>query len=82
MKEPLKGKTELSNAKEQQQKTNKQNKTTTKATKRQKNLSYEGQGLGRGMVYVEASFRQGKSPDSGTTVLEKALVGGWGLGSF
>lgn len=74
MKELLKGKTELNNAKQQQQQT-----TTTKATKRQKNLSYEGQGLGR--VYVEASFRQGKGPVSLATLLEKALVGGWGLGS-
>ena len=53
----------------------------TKATKRQKNLSCEGQGLGRGWIYVEASFRQGQGPDSGPTLLEKALVGGWGLGS-
>lgn len=39
-KEPLKGKTELDNGKEQKPK---QSKTTTKETKRQKNLSCEGQ---------------------------------------
>lgn len=37
MKEPLKDKTELDNGKEQ--KNPKENKTTTKATKRQRNLS-------------------------------------------
>lgn len=68
-------------AKNNKKKQTKQNKTMTKATKRQKNLSCEGQGLGRGWIYVEASFRQGQGPDSGPTLLEKALVGGWGLGS-
>ena len=69
------------NNKKKKKKKNQTKPNNNKSNKKTEKISYEGQGLGRGWVYVEASFRQGKGPVSGTTLLEKALVGGWGLGS-